>query len=628
MIQEIVNFMEVFNNEKNINTDRLPKNNGLYIFLKIDNELNHESEIVHFINKKNEVETINNYNEDFIKKIKLIHQYSNYIDMNKQQKFDKLQQVHSTSPIIINFNLNLSSKKDSFIKEFENKNFSNEEIPKELIIQKLKNVKNRLDEYIENSINISHKGQLNSELKYLIINFKEKVKSILDKIINKENQDELNVIFEEKKIKEKDYLNFVLLSDKINFEEFLKIGRKNYEEKEYPSNNENNLQKNEFLTTYSSKKIFKTHKTAPFDISYMLSGDNLKILKDFESKLKISNPKVLPSPLPIFIFKQELNNEIIKLYKDDNKLGFKEIVEKLYDEKKTDLQNYYLIHWSNNKQIFNDVDFVPNFIYKIEFEIENLFKITKDKIEIPNKKLKTIFDFEKNVFIILCGNKYNKIDYFGDIKQDQFDNNTNSYILCNKYRKTIYDFIYKSQIKAINIQIFYDLIFKTIVDNIKNNAINKIKEKLNIWFSLYEVFNANNQNKINMATKLKNYQNLVEELKVKENIEEDRLKNIKEEEFMFLTGQVIAYLLTKSKSGDNSLILLEPYTQKSKCTELKKAIANDVARYKHENFSNNFRNIASIILTFETEKNLKEFLPELLAGVFAPNKLFSDNKII
>ena len=612
MIQEIVNFMEVFNNEKNINTVRLPKNNGLYIFLKIDNELNHESEIVHFINKKNEVETINNYNEDFIKKIKLIHQYSFYInnDMNKQAKFDKKKKIHTTSPAIVSFRL----KYDKNDNKVNNKT------------ELLKIIKDRLDDYFKNSIKISYNNNLNEDELLLFENFKKKVKSILDEIINKQNPDQLNIIFDEKQFKVNDYLNFVLLSDKINFEEFLKIGRKNYEEKESQSNNENNLQQNEFLTTYSPKKIFKTHKTAPFDISYMLSGDNLKILKDFESKLKISNPKVLPSPLPIFIFKQELNNEIIKLYKDDNKLGFKEIVEKLYDEKKEDLQNYYLIHWSNNKQIFNDVDFVPNFIYKIEFEIENLFKITKDKIEIPNKKLKTIFDFEKNVFIILCGNKYNKIDYFGDIKQDQFDNNTNSYILCNKYRKTIYDFIYKSQIKAINIQIFYDLIFKTIVDNIKNNAINKIKEKLNIWFSLYEVFNANNQNKINMATKLKNYQNLVEELKVKENIEEDRLKNIKEEEFMFLTGQVIAYLLTKSKSGDNSLILLEPYTQKSKCIELKKAIANDVARYKHENFSNNFRNIASIILTFETEKNLKEFLPELLAGVFAPNKLFSDNK--
>lgn len=108
--------------------------------------------------------------------------------------------------------------------------------------------------------------------------------------------------------------------------------------------------------------------------------------------------------------------------------------------------------------------------------------------------------------------------------------------------------------------------------------------------------------------------------KAKENDIDDR-------EFMFAAGQVITYLHSKSRAGDTSYKFLEPYLQKTDAMELKKAIANSFARYKHENFSRNFENASSIVLTYDTNANIKEYLPELLAGIFSNNQLFSSKNL-
>lgn len=123
-----------------------------------------------------------------------------------------------------------------------------------------------------------------------------------------------------------------------------------------------------------------------------------------------------------------------------------------------------------------------------------------------------------------------------------------------------------------------------------------------------------------MVNKLKEYQDFVRAL-----IDEQEPAGITDEKFAFAAGQVIEYILSKSKSADNSFSLLEPYLQQSKCAEFKKAIANDFGRYKHENFSKNFEKVAAFVLSYETEANLKHLLPQILSGAFAKNQLFSSN---
>ena len=123
-----------------------------------------------------------------------------------------------------------------------------------------------------------------------------------------------------------------------------------------------------------------------------------------------------------------------------------------------------------------------------------------------------------------------------------------------------------------------------------------------------------------MVNKLKDYQDFVAAI-----VADEPLTDITDEKFAFAAGQVIEYILSKSKSADNSYNLLEPYLQQSKCVEFKRAIANDFGRYKHENFSKNFERVAAFVLSYETSANLKHLLPQILSGVFSKNQLFSTN---
>ncbi len=121
-----------------------------------------------------------------------------------------------------------------------------------------------------------------------------------------------------------------------------------------------------------------------------------------------------------------------------------------------------------------------------------------------------------------------------------------------------------------------------------------------------------------MANKLKEYQDFVTAI-----ISEEPLSEITDEKFAFAAGQVIEYIHSKSESDDNSYNFLEPYLQQAKCDEFKRAISNNFARYKHGNYSNNFEKVAAFVLTHETSVNLKQFLPQVLSGVFSKNQLFS-----
>ena len=122
-----------------------------------------------------------------------------------------------------------------------------------------------------------------------------------------------------------------------------------------------------------------------------------------------------------------------------------------------------------------------------------------------------------------------------------------------------------------------------------------------------------------MASKLKDYRQFMKKLAANEIESTD---DIKVEEFTYAAGQVIKYIQSRSKTEDKSYRRLEPYLQQVSCEGIKKAITKDFERYKHAKFSRKFENAAAFVLTYNTDENLKKYLPELLAGVFSDNELY------
>lgn len=390
----------------------------------------------------------------------------------------------------------------------------------------------------------------------------------------------------------------------------------------------------DFMNSFNSNMPFLTHQTATFEISGRISNIEAKALYQFEEVLK---GKVLPNPLPIFIFSDEIQNRSVAIIKKEGyRVGYKEIIEKLFDdtEIKSQIGNYYLLNWANTKDgiVFNDFDYVSKFEYNFPVTVQNHFG------KGSTQELYTIFDFQNNLLPTIFNNSLIVKTKGGGVLQKYFDDieekyckSALNYTLILKYRRAFYEFIYKSRRSAVTQGMFHDIMKTSILEDIRLDEVKNgnhqerfnIQNKLNIWFSLYEQFDIfKNKTDQTMASKLTDYRQMMTDL-VNGNKE---LSEISNEGFMFAAGQVIEYLRSKSKSGDTSYKLLEPYLQKISAKELKRVIANDFARYKHENFSRNFEKVASMVLTYETDTNIKEYLPELLAGIFSDNQLFS-NKV-
>src|SRR5699024_9954794 len=235
---------------------------------------------------------------------------------------------------------------------------------------------------------------------------------------------------------------------------------------------------------------------------------------------KVLVNKTLPNPLPIFIYKNEAFQEkVIALYKDGKRL-FRDIVNELYQMYEEDFQNYYLLNRANTKDgiIFNDFDFVTKFEYKLNgsegLKIENLFGLYEKS---EGKRIQTlkhyepiinVFQMEDRVLKFLIQNKYHRVDYFSDFKKEDYERMDMTFLSFSKYRKGIYDYVYKSNRNTIGGKEFDELVFNSISDDFGKANEYAIKEKLNLWYSLHKYF-YKSKNGQNMASKLKEYQEFV-----------------------------------------------------------------------------------------------------------------------
>lgn len=641
MISELINFTANLDEEfKNLGST--PKE-GLHIRMKFFVSESGEAKIdtsdfeYEQFSKKQKGEISN-----FLIQCKLLHQNAWCIDTNKC--FDvPTKAIHTCSPFALAFKRehleggSKFKKKKQIYERFEEyftkafNLFENKEDAEKYVIFKhfftqntFSFVLQKIEEYYK-----AKRIQFDEELTQI----KEKLKSSTDKTEKVELKDRVAAIEQEllkvKPLVDSDYILFYL---DVPLELYQQVHKKYLDDKLFNKalyNTEPNQEgvifgTSNFMNGFNSNMPFLMHQTATFDISGRISNLDAKLLYELKN---IFTNNTLPKPLPIFIYKEEMQQKVIGILKESGlKFGYKEIIQKLVEDHADDIGNYYLLFWQNTKDgiVFNDFDFVSNFEYLVSKEkplaILNLFDI-KEKGGKYNKHypvIHNIFDFEQQVMKPFIQNKDSKVDYFGDLNKKNYPKLDLTFSSFSRYRKAIYDYVYKSQRNTIDGHIFDEIVFNAITDDIKNNNDYSIREKLNIWYSLHEYFNP--KNKINMVNKLKDYQNFVAAI-----IADEALTDITDEKFAFAAGQVINYIQSKSKSADNSYNLLEPYLQQSKCTEFKRAIANDFGRYKHENFSKNFEKVAAFVLSYETSANLKHLLPQILSGVFSKNQLFSTN---
>lgn len=601
MIEEIQNFIEHISlQDKNIFSQNLKLKEGIYILLDIEKEkdnyiLLNENEI--FENQEDLV--INDGKNEIPKADKLLSITLNTIPVSYQKILNPIKKI---------FNLTCSP----FALGFNKKNYNNKS--SQILISAIAEYFQGAAKYVEKE-NTQHqiwfydfKGFCLSRL----VSFMESLPAYLEAKTN------TNIYLFLKNPSIDDYLQThqAYLSDKVfNKEEFnVKVNDETYGI-------------SDSMSGFNVKKMFLKHQTAPLEYNYRVDGTVAMQLWRF---FQLQQNKQIPNPVPIFIDQMELNDQMISIFnaEKEQKMGHAEIIKSILNYNKKDLQNFYLLYFQGTKgSRIADIDFIPLFKYEEkEAKFIEVFPLGGSQ---SKNRIENVFDLENLVFNKIFNGQLkvnNWLKYFDEIKFDKYFTNT-TYNQLLKYRKSIYDFIYKSERHSINASMFDDMMSQTILDDIrhdeiKNNEHSKgyaIKEKLNIWFSLYNFFiHTNSKNRNNMVNQTQELLIKVRELAK----QESDLHLANDISFAFASGQIIHYLLNKSEAGNRTHALLEPFLQKTDANQLKLAIARSFDTYKHAitfyKTKYEFDKLMSEIMGYEPdEKNMKNLLPFILAGYFS-----------
>lgn len=627
MIQEIINYTKhLKEGSKSIFEHKLKPSNGIHLFIELDEEGNH-------INWPPEKGKDWDYYKGkdmtpFLENVILYEKFGQRIGTRMDKVFDNAKvenskkfQIFSCSPYIVSFKKQSYNLIESRLNSFFRKAIEICLMPEDENLKKI--AKTNL-------------------FKHIIPKILRELDSLKIKLADKEGNIEDVSVFE--KLKDSDYI--YLYMKNIDIEDYKEANEKYllqnlFNKADFNSDKELNPETyglSNFYNGLNQKKPFLEHKTAtPYKgISSRIQAKDTVLLNDFDILLR---RKVFPQPLPIFIDKKEFKNsdDIINIFKDDESLSYSRILKQLFEQDENrSLKNYYLLFF-NYKSELEDFDFVSKFEYKLEnCKIKNIFKLKSDGELRPNRNIRTIFGFESNIVQNIFNNSLVRIDlktkeykvkYFDEIKAEFVSGGEPVYQMILKYRKAFYDYIYKSKRKALNSHIWDEIMRNNIIADLRKDKLTdkgyhskeySIKEKLNIWFSLYNFF-SNNKNRTDMASEIPK---LLEQIKNVTSNENEHFET--EELFAFGAGQLIRTILNKSESGERTHALLEPFLQKTNAAQFQLAIARAFENYKHafkfyKGDSNRyeFDKIMSEVMAFKTEVNIKSLLPVILAGYFS-----------
>lgn len=435
---------------------------------------------------------------------------------------------------------------------------------------------------------------------------------------------------------ESDYICFYLNVEQSKFEQahraYLdqKLFNKNsYNRQKAAAKDEKDIYgSNNFYNGYDSKKLFLLHQTAYFKLPYRIHLKEAHALDQFQKLLMgkeaFTNRKLVPNPLPLFIYEEELQAESLALFAADGSIeSYAELLKGLVKRQKNkdkSLTNFYLLFFARTKNglFVHELDYVERFNYFLEEDgkswiVSDLLQRDMRPIQLVNR-----FELQEKLLPILFDQRFFRTSFFFEAPDKIAADRA---ALISKYQQALYDFIYKSKAIAFQQAAFKSLCLSAIELDLKDRVEEwKLVQKLNILFSLYDKFNPNQSVKTTtMANQLQAYQEQLENMLNSEDYKEE----ISLEAMLFAAGQLAAYLESKSQAAGHKYQRLEAYLQQQKMSGLQAVVSDRFARYKHQNFTKKFERLAALLLTYPNEHKIKAGQPLFLAGFFAQNRLYS-----
>jgi len=287
-----------------------------------------------------------------------------------------------------------------------------------------------------------------------------------------------------------------------------------------------------------------------------------------------------------------------------------------YNQENVDKENCHFIYKENEngKAIIKDYDYLIDFDNNINFDYKKIIEPSKKlKMKEEYRPISRLYELESKVDYYFFNQKL-KNNYFEERIRDQ---SISSYLkeILMITRDSFYNYFKKNKVRDIK-HILTKYGVEIIKENFKKSG-DYVIPAFNLYISMKIYFELGG---VEMKDKIRS--NLEYFKKNGEDI--TQLQNI--EEYSFLAGQIVKYLIGKSKKSKKTHELVSPFLNCSTVEDMKHEIAGYFEKYKHELMLNQFRdNLISILFNFENEKEKIDF-DMFFAGYLTRENIFYSNK--
>lgn len=586
MIFDLINSYRKYFEDEKIVLDSYHLQNGIYVLFKKDGT--HE---ILKIDKKNSEE---NTTTSLYEYIKVRDFYSNYIDSNKaldtSYKEKRNGKVYSTERKICSNNQYTLFFKNRFVEGLIKD--PKDTIPADIFLK-------GIDKYFSSMLEL---GKNNKKTEMILEKIKDNISTDEEIIKNKESlkQKFLETIelLKSEELTKDTWIKIFLEADELEYEKasikytYLRLFNKNDEnkiinEKVYGINNYN------FGYT-TTKKPFTELKSTPFKVASMISLEDIKVVRN----------------MYIWLLKNVTTKDFVKIPLDFDFKGL--------DDTRINGKPIYLLSVVNDNGTakVKDFDFIPFYSNTIKpYKCTNYFN-TNFNLEECEFITNDINELEKRVSKIWFSNSLRDSYYnYKDIvaKRSMIPNWKKEIIKENK--DIFLEFFHKSNnipLKQNLDKLAFNICYKTLIDEYKDGKTFNAIKAMNLWIAFDEYLGGNFKmikNDIYLKSK--------EVVLNKEKIESDEM-------YFFLIGQVVKYLLSKSKANTKTQSMLDPIMKASSQKRLINVILQMRDKYSYSLMLSNakFDNILKQILVDTVEKDIVKNKKYILAGFLEENLFY------
>lgn len=303
----------------------------------------------------------------------------------------------------------------------------------------------------------------------------------------------------------------------------------------------------------------------------------------------------------------------------DNALAIKKFFDWLkyqkYQNKYPNGEQFFLNRDYKEKDMITDFDYLPIKISKFDDSIyfKNHLQVFENKQLIDDDTIDSLGALEQIVDEIFYNHQLIS-NYFGDVY--------------NKLDKSFANLIYITRNAMINYfkkyddRAFYQVIEKNgtdfVLEHLRHNRELMAKKSLNLKLSLQHHKRKNTLHGENIMD-IKAIQT-----KMISKLESSDYVSLEAQEFFYLCGQVVKYLLSQSEAHEKTADMLEPFLRANNAQKLKHDIEFTFFKYKHKISLNHlkFNNAMSLIMAYENEDKLSKYMDNFLVGVLSKNLFF------